>query len=195
MSDPGSGFGSLVGLIAHGRDFGLANEPRRGHHGQGLTPEAEEALISSGPFSLEQYEQAEAAVERGELEEIERRTRLRGLIAALTAEEASDWLGLSNAELAARLVRGQVTAFRCDGELRYPAWQFIDDLFRPVLPGLDRLTPKWGDEMHPSSILAFMYNADLEIRGTDESFTPVEWLTIGGHVQVVLDVLESSRCR
>ena len=123
---------------------------------------------------------------------IERRTELEGLIASLTAEEAEDWLGISEAELYTLLAAGEVTAFVCDGELRYPAWQFSDDPTMSVLPGLARLTLAWGEQKHPSTILGFMYNAELEIEGTDESFTPVEWLTIGGDVQVVLDHLEAA---
>ena len=52
-----------------------------------------------------------------------------------------------------------------------------------------------GDQKHPSTMLGFMYNADLEMKGSDETFTPVEWLAIGGDVQVVLDALDASRWR
>ncbi|WNY33082.1 hypothetical protein Q9Q99_12680 [Curtobacterium flaccumfaciens] len=104
-------------------------------------------------------------------------------------------MSVSDAELHALLAAGAVTAFVYDGELRYPAWQFTDDPATPVLPGLARLTPAWGKQKHPSTILGYMYNTDLEIEGTDESFTPVEWLSIGGDVQVVLDHLEATSWR
>lgn len=195
MNDRESSFQSLLGVIAHGRDFGRADEFPSRRQGRELTPEEEEFLISSGSFTRESYEEAKAAVARGELEEIERRSRRKGLIAALTAEEVLDWLGIESGELAVRLARGEMTAFVCDGELRYPSWQFTDDPAAPVLPGLARLTPAWGDQKHPTSILGFMYTAELEIEGTDEPFIPVEWLAIGGDVQVVLDALERSRLR
>ncbi|OII09720.1 hypothetical protein BIU95_01205 [Curtobacterium sp. MCBA15_007] len=189
---PKLSFGSMVGVIAHGRDYGRIEEPQSGPRGRQATPEDEDFLIGSGSMTRAEYEESKAAVARGELEEIERRTELEGLIASLTADEAAEWLGVSNVELHALLLVGEVTAFVWDGELRYPAWQFTDDPAIPVLPGLARLTPAWGEQKHPSTILGFMYNADLEIEGTDESFTPVEWLTIGGDVQVVLDHLEAA---
>jgi hypothetical protein len=52
-----------------------------------------------------------------------------------------------------------------------------------------------GNQKHLSSILGFMYNAGLEIEGTDEPFIPVERRAIGGAVQVVLDALGTSRLR
>lgn len=195
MNEPDPAFASLAGVVAHGRDFGRTEEPSARERGRQVTPEEEDFLIRSGSMTRAQYEESEAAVARGELDAIERRTELEGLVASLTAEEAADWLGISDAELDALLAAGAVTAFVCNGELRYPAWQFTEDPAMPVLSGLTRLTPAWGDQKHPSTILGFMYNADLEIEGTDESFTPVEWLTIGGDVQVVLDYLEAESWR
>ncbi|WP_412873663.1 hypothetical protein ACL00U_16770 [Curtobacterium poinsettiae] len=192
MDEPEPTFASLAGVLAHGRDFGTADEPPAKGQGRQATPDEEEFLIRSGSFTREQYDESKGEVARGELDEIERRTELEGLIASLSAEETADWLGISDAELHALLVAGEVTAFVCHGQLRYPAWQFTDDPATPVLPGLARLTPAWGEQKHPSTILGYMYHADLEIEGTDESFTPVEWLTIGGDVQVVLDHLEAA---
>lgn len=195
MNEPHPTFASLPGVIAHGRDFGRVDGPLADPHGRHATCEEEEFLIRSGSMTRAEYEESKAEVARGELDAIERRTELEGLIASLTAEEAEDWLGISEAELYTLLVVGAVTAFVCHGQLRYPAWQFTDDPATPVIPGLARLTPAWGEQKHPSTILGYMYNADLEVEGTDESFTPVEWLTIGGDVQVVLDHLEAANWR
>ncbi|TDN44400.1 hypothetical protein EDF64_105235 [Curtobacterium flaccumfaciens] len=192
MNEPHPTFASLLGVIAHGRDFGRVDGLLAGPNGRQATREEEEFLIRSGSMTRAEYDESKAEVARGELNEIERRTELEGIIASLSAEETADWLGISDAELHARLAAGEVTAFVCHGQLRYPAWQFTDDPAIPVLPGLARLTPAWGEQKHPSTILGYMYNADLEIEGTDESFTPVEWLTIGGDVQVVLDHLEAA---
>jgi hypothetical protein len=195
MDEPHPVFASLSGVVAHGRDFGTADGPPAKGQGRQATREEEDFLIRSGSMTRAEYEESEAAVACGELDAIERRTELEGLVASLTAEEAADWLGISDAELDALLAAGAVTAFVCNGELQYPAWQFTEDPAAPVLSGLAQLTPAWGDHKHPSTILGFMYNADLEIEGTDESFTPVEWLTIGGDVQVVLDHLEAESWR
>lgn len=192
MDEPDPTFASLAGVITHGRDFGRVDESPAGPHGRQATREEEDFLIRSGSMTRAEYEESKAAVARGELDAVERRTELEALVASLTAEEAADWLDISDAELNALLAAGAVTAFVYNKELRYPAWQFTEDSAMPVLPGLVRLTPAWGDQKHPSTILGFMYNADLEIEGTDESFTPVEWLTVGGDVQVVLDHLEAA---
>ncbi|WP_144803662.1 hypothetical protein [Curtobacterium sp. BH-2-1-1] len=194
MTEPDPTFASIAGVLAHGRDFGTADEQARGQ-GRQATSEEEEFLIRSGSLTREEYEESKAAVARGELEEAERRTVQEALVATLTAGEAADWLGISEAQLHALLAAGEVVAFVCDGELRYPAWQFTDDPAQPVFPGLARLTPAWGDEKHPASILGFMYNACLEVPGTDDTFTPIEWLTLGGDVQVVLDHLEAASWR
>lgn len=192
MDEPDPTFASLAGVMAHGRDFGITEEPSARERGRQTTPEEEDFLIRSGSMTRAEYEESKAAVARGELDAIERRTELEALVASLTAEEVADWSGISDAELNALLAAGAVTAFVYNKELRYPAWQFTEDPAMPVLPGLVRLTPAWGDQKHPSTILGFMYNADLEIEGTDESFTPIEWLAIGGDVQVVLDYLEAA---
>ncbi|MGY2898425.1 hypothetical protein ACVKXF_001048 [Curtobacterium sp. PvP017] len=195
MNEPHPTFASLLGVIAHGRDFGRVDGLLAGPNGRQATREEEEFLIRSGSFTREQYDESMAEVARGELDEIERRTELEGLIDSLSAEETADWLGISDAELHALLVEGAVTAFVYHGQLRYPAWQFTGDPAMPVLLGLARLTPAWGEQKHPSTILGFMYHADLEIEGTDETFTPIEWLTIGGDVLVVLDYLEAESWR
>lgn len=195
MNELNSPFASLAGILAHGRDFGLADEPPGGSRGRQATPEQEEFLIRSGSLTREEYEESKTAVAHGELEEAERRTVQEALVATLTAEEAADWLGISEAQLHALLAAGDVVAFVSDGELRYPAWQFTDDPAQLVLPGMARLTPSWGDEKHPATILGFMYNACLEISGTDDTFTPIEWLSLGGDVQVVLDQLEAASWR
>lgn len=195
MNEPYRTFASIAGVLAHGRDFGTADEPPARGHGRHATPEEEEFLIRSGSLSREEYEESKAAVARGELEESQGLTVQEALVATLAAEEASDWLGIREEQLQALLGAGDVVAFVCDGELRYPAWQFTDDPAQPVFPGMARLTPAWGDEKHPATILGFMYNACLEVPGTDDTFTPIEWLTLGGDVQVVLDHLEAASWR
>ncbi|MGN7190486.1 hypothetical protein [Curtobacterium sp. SAFR-003] len=192
---PQPNFRTLSGVIAHGRDYGRRDEPPKYRQPTQPTPEQEEFLIRSSRWWRQAYEGSREAVARGELEEIERRTRREGLVATLADDEVADWLGISCSELDRLLATGVVTAFVCGEDLRYPAWQFTDDPSLPVLPGLARLTREWGDQMHPSAIHAFMYNADLEIKGTDEPFTPVEWLAIGGDVQVVIDNLKALRLR
>ena len=195
MTEPKSAFASIAGVLAHGRDFGTADEPPARGQGRQATPEEEEFLIRSGSLTREEYEESKAAVARGELEDAERRTVQEALVATLTAEEAANWLGISEAQLHALLAAGDVVAFVFDGELWYPAWQFTEDPAQPVLPGLARLTPAWGDEKHPATILGFMHNACLEIAGSDDTFTPIEWLTLGGDVQVVIDQLEADGWR
>lgn len=195
MNEVHPSFASLAGVLAHGQDYGLADEPPRGSRGRQATPEEEEFLIRSGSLTREECEESKAAVARGELEEAERGTVQEALISTLAAEEAADWLSISETQLHELLAAGDVVAFVSDGELRYPAWQFTEDPAQPVLTGMARLTPAWGEEKHPATILGFMYNACLEVPGTDDTFTPIEWLTLGGDVQVVLDQLEAASWR
>jgi len=195
MNGRDQAFASLAGVLAHGYDFGRPEEPQSSRRGREMAPEQERFLIDSGSWTREECEAEKTAVARGELEEAEQQTLEEMLVATLAAAEAADWLGIRETQLHALLAAGEVVAFVSDGELRYPAWQFTEDPAQPVLPGMARLTPAWGDEKHPATILGFMYNACLEIPGTDDTFTPIEWLTLGGDVQVVLDHLEAASWR
>ncbi|MCS6577401.1 hypothetical protein [Curtobacterium poinsettiae] len=89
--------------------------------------------------SRKRCEQAKAAVVRGKLGAIERRSLHRGLSATLTWEEAADCLGAGTGRILTDSALGNLFAFVCDGELLFPARQFNVDPDNPVLNYLSKL--------------------------------------------------------
>ena len=188
-------FTRLIGVHAGGRDFGPRHNPPRPRTDRELTSDEEEALIESAFRTRERYKAANAAVARGELDAIERRSWQEGLSAALTLEEAADWLGSGTGRVLTHLAFGDLLAFVCDDELRFPAWQFTDDPNHPVLDHLSALVGAFDDDMHPTSILGFMTTPHPYTRIQGVPATPVEWLTAGRQVQPLLELLETRRFR
>ncbi|WP_182045209.1 hypothetical protein [Curtobacterium sp. ME26] len=188
-------FRRLVGVHADGHDFGPRHNLPRPRTGRDLTLDEEEALIEAAFGTRERYEAAKAAVARGELDAIERRSWQRGLSASLTLEEAADWLDTGTGRVLTHLAFGDLFAFVCDDELRFPAWQFTDDPDNPVLDYLSRLVRAFDDDMHPTSILGFMTTPHSYTQIDGEPATPVVWLTAGRDVQPLLELLETRRLR
>lgn len=115
-------FTLLLGVHAGGRDFGPRYNPPRPQTGRPLSPVEEQVLIKSAFGTRERYEAAKAAVARGELDAIERRSWQRGPSASLTLEDAADWIGSGTRRVLTHLALGDLFAFVCDDELRFPAW-------------------------------------------------------------------------
>lgn len=188
-------FRQFVGVHAGGHDFGPRHNPPRPRTGRDLTPDEEEALIEAVFGTRERYDLAQAAVARGELEASERRDRQEGLRAALTLEEAADWLDVGTGRVLTDLAFGDLFAFVCDDELLFPAWQFTDDPDQPSLNYMSSLVSAFDDDENPTSILGFMTTPHSYTSIDGEPATPVEWLTAGRHVQPLLELLGTRRLR
>jgi hypothetical protein len=179
----------LLGVHAAGHDFGHARELEHPRDDQGLEHRDEQAILESLPWTHEQYEAARTAVARGDLDALERSVRHSALNAAITVEDASDWLEVGTVRILARLASGDLFAFVADDELLFPAWQFTDDPDRPVLHQLSTLIEAFDDDMHPASILGFMTTPHSSTRIDGIPITPVEWLARGRGVQPLVEIL------
>lgn len=188
-------FSSIAGLLARGRDFGQGSSCTRRQLGREPFSSEGCSLENSGGRATKEDGNLGSAEAEDVLADVQRKTQLRGVVAALSAEEAADWLGIDAVRLQTLVAKGQVVAFVFNGELRYPAWQFTDEDAFPVLPGLASLVAAWGEEAHPSVVLSFMYNANIRIEDIGASLTPIAWLALGGDIRPVLDALEESRWR
>ncbi|PCN48782.1 hypothetical protein Csp2054_04145 [Curtobacterium sp. 'Ferrero'] len=188
-------FRQFVGVHAGGHDFGPRHNPPQPRTGRDLTPDEEEALIEAAFGTRERYEAAKAAVARGELDAIERRSWQRGLSASLTLEEAADWLDTGTGRVLTHLALGDLFAFVCDDELLFPAWQFTDDPDQPSLNYMSSLVRAFDEDMHPTSILGFMTTPHSYTSIDGEPATPVEWLTSGRDAKPLLELLETRRMR
>ena len=179
----------LLGVHGAGHDFGRSPELEHPRDEQGLEHREEQAILESLPWTHEQYKAARSAVARGDLDALERSVRQSALNAALTFEEASDWLEVGTARMLARLASGDLFAFVADDEILFPAWQFTDDPDRPVLHQLSTLIEAFDDDMHPASILGFMTTPHSSTRIDGIPITPVEWLARGRGVQPLVEIL------
>lgn len=183
----------LLGVHAAGHDFGRSRELEHPRDGQGLEHREEQALLDSTPWRHEQYEAARTAVARGDLDALERSVRQSALNAAVTFEEAADWLEVGTARILARLASGDLFAFVADNELLFPAWQFTDDPGRPVLNQLSTLIEAFHYDLHPASILGFMTTPHCSTRIDGIPITPVEWLARGRAVKPLVEMLQVQR--
>lgn len=181
----------LAGVLAHGRDFGPLRQQRQGHVRRQLAPNAEEVLIDGLKITRASWEQAKAAVSRGELDALQCRSAYEGLVATMSGMEVEDWLEIGGAKRVWMLSVGELFAFLSDGELRYPTWQFTDDREQAILPHLSRLIPVFDDGMQPASILRFMTTPHERLAVRCEPVSPVDWLLRGGDVQKVVELLEA----
>jgi hypothetical protein len=154
---------------------------------------ADQFLLNHGGWTREEYDDAVAAVARGELADLERRTRQEALSATLTIDEAATWLGVGTGRVTVMLYLGDLFAFVCNDELRFPAWQFTSEPDRPVLDHVDSVAKGFGASMHPASVLGFMSTPHLNTRINGSPVDPVVWLTAGRSVQPLRDMLETRK--
>lgn len=70
-------------------------------------------------------------------------------------------------------------------ELGFPSWQFVNDL---PLRGLREVLAALPDSMHPLSVEGFMTTPQEEL----EDRSPVEWLSTGGDVAIVVQLADST---
>lgn len=178
---------TVVALLHEAADALKERQPR----GDALTDGQVAFLIESGTFTPERLAEVEASVARGDLAELERRTRLEAVTGSLSAAEAAQRLGIDSSRVRHRLSKGSLLGFMIGGKRRLPAWQFTDDPKQPVLPGLSLVISALPQDMHPASVQNFMSTPQEDLLIDDHEVTPVEWLRLGGDPQEVVDILDS----
>lgn len=178
---------TVIALINEATDALTERQPRGG----ALTEDQVAFLIESGTFTPERLAEVEASVARGDLAELERRTRLEAVTGSLSAAEAAEILGIDASRVRHRLGNGSLLGFMIGGKRRLPAWQFTDDPKHPVLPGLTQVIGALPHDMHPASVQNFMTTPQEDLVIDDRQVTPVEWLRLGRDPQEVVDILDS----
>lgn len=163
----------------------------RQSRGGALSDEQVAFLIESGTFTPSRFAEVEARVGRGDLAELERRTRLEAVTGSLSAAEVAFRLGVDASRVRHRQSKGGLYSFIAGGKRRYPVWQFTDDPKQPVLPGLPVLVKAFPVDMHPASIQNFMATPQEDLRVDERELSPSEWLRIGGDPGEVVDILDS----
>ncbi|QHC58830.1 hypothetical protein [Rathayibacter sp. VKM Ac-2760] len=176
---------TLVVLLEEQASLLTEHRPR----GSGLTEDQAGFLVDSGTMTAEQLAIAEAAVARGELADLERRTRLEAVADSLDTAEVAALLRVDETRVRHRKAKDGLYAFKAGTKLRFPAWQFTDDREQPMLPGMPALVKAIPGDMHPASMRGFMTTPQEDLLISESAVTPVRWLTEGGDPHEVLVAL------
>ena len=164
---------------------------KRQPRGGALSDEQVAFLIESDAFTEQEFADTEARLARGDLAELERKTRLGAITDSLSVAEVAQVLSIDAARVRRRQAKGDLYAFVAGGKHRYPRWQFTGDPARPVLPGLAALVQGLPADMHPASVQGFMTTPQEDLRVDGIGMTPVDWLLRGGDPQALLEILGS----
>lgn len=155
-----------------------------------LTAAQADFAVRSGAMTAEEFAEAEAMVASGELDELERKTRLEAVTEALSTAEVAAKLGRDESRVRDRAGKGQLYSFLVGGKRLFPKWQFTDDAKQEILPGLSVLVKGIPDDMHASTVLNFMATPQRSLLIDDERVTPTEWMRLGRPPQDVVDILD-----
>lgn len=176
----------LLGVLEEVRSSLAGRQPRGG----GLTEDQAAFLVESGAMTADQLEEAEASVARGDLAELERRTRLEAVTRSLSTGEVAELLGIDVSRVRHRKAKDGLYAFPVGAKLRFPTWQFTDAPEQRVLPGLTAVVRAIPDDMRAPSVLGVMTTPQEDLLVDGAQVTPPEWLASGGDPQAVVDILE-----
>ncbi|MBC7593060.1 MAG: hypothetical protein H7288_03845 [Kineosporiaceae bacterium] len=180
-------YAMLVSIIRESADQLSERQTRGG----GLTEDQAAFLIESGTFTAESLAETEASVARGDLAELERKTRLEAITASLGAAEVAAKLGIDTSRVRHRQAKDGLYAFMAGGRRRYPTWQFTPAKSQPVLPGIAAVIRSFPEDMHPASIQNIMTTPQRDLLVDNRRVSPVEWLLLGRSPQNVVDIFES----
>lgn len=149
------------------------------------TPEREILLQDAG-LSAEGMQAVRSGMERGAdvvaaEDEAAEQARLAG--ESISANEAANLLGRSLSSVSRGASGGRLMAFRLNGGVRYPRWQFHDGA---PLPGLATVVAAVPPSWRPRKVLAVM-TAPVE---SLDGLTPVQWLTEAGDPDQIVQLLE-----
>ena len=148
-------------------------------------------LIESGAFTAETWAAASKSVNRGNLQLRITEGWLLDLLATMSLENVTGFLGWDGEAVRKAVAEGHLYAFEITGRLRFPTWQFNVGSPVKLLPGLTEIiqviTPRWSWR----SAAGFMATPQSELVAEGRQ-TPVEWLRDGGNVDDVRNIVEAS---
>ena len=100
-------------------------------------------------------------------------------VAALTADQVADHLGLRPSTIRHYRAEGRLYGFVADGKTRFPAWQFVTDGSATV-PGLAIVLGALDPGLHPRSVMGFFQTPQSELVIGEVAVSPRDWLLDGG---------------
>jgi hypothetical protein len=158
--------------------------------GNGLSNQQERFLIESGSFTAEELASTSREVNKGSLQLSAAQAWLSNLLATMSLEDATGFLGWDEQAVRTAVSEGRLYAIEVSGRVRFPVWQFNVGHPNKLIPGLTEIiqvvTPRWN--WH--SIAGFMATPQSSLVAEGRQ-TPAEWLRDGGDVDAVKQIVES----
>ena len=155
-----------------------------------LTRGQERFLIESGSFTAEELASTSKEVNKGSLQLAAAQAWLSNLLATMSLEDATGFLGWEEEAVRTAVSEGHLYAIDVSGRVRFPVWQFNVGHPNKLIPGLTEIiqvvTPRW--DWH--SVAGFMATPQSSLVAEGRK-TPVAWLRDGGDVDAVRQIVES----
>lgn len=152
-----------------------------------LTESQRTWLVESGAMTEDQISAAQARVKSGSLERAITSTKAKSVVDSLSPQEVSKLLGISTSTVSHRRADGSLYGVAVGRNRRYPTWQFVGN--RP-LPHLARLLAAISPQVHPATINGLMRNPQPELSIDGQPTEPWAWLSNGGSIEPVLQLLD-----
>lgn len=154
-----------------------------------LTEKQERFLIQSESFTAEELASASREVNKGSLQLGAAQAWLSNLLATMSFEDATGFLGWDEEAVRTAISEGRMYAIEVSGRFRFPVWQFNVGHPNKLIPGLAEIiqvvTPRW--DWH--SVAGFMATPQSSLVAEGRK-TPVAWLRDGGNVNDVIEIVE-----
>ena len=156
-----------------------------------LSKQQEKFLIESGDFTAEELAATKREVDRGSLQLGAAESFLSHLCATMSLDDAAGFLGMDEDAVRAAVSEGRLYGVEISGRLRLPDWQF--DVRQPgkVLPHLPSLIESVSQRWKWQSVAAFMSTPQSNLIAEGRK-TPAVWLSDGGSVDDVREIVEAS---
>jgi hypothetical protein len=164
---------------------------REGRPGSRLTQQQKDFLLESGDFTTEELARTEQEVNDGILEREAARDWLLRILDTIGISEVSCLLGTDEVSLRADVEQMRLCAVQIAGELRFPRWQFDASAPEKLLPHLEEVLHAAAGRWDWQILGAFMSTSQSTLISRARQ-TPIQWLSGGGSVASVVEIVESS---
>jgi hypothetical protein len=108
---------------------------------------------------------------------------------SLSTEELGSRLGIDGSRVRHRARDGSLYSVRVGRALRFPLWQFDDQL--RTIPGLRTVLAALPKGLHPAEVEGWMTNPDPDLIIDEEIVSVRDWLLRGGDAGRVVELSES----
>lgn len=152
-----------------------------------LTESQRTWLLESDAMTDDQITTAQDDVRAGALERKIATIQARAVLDSLSPQEVAELLGISTSTVSHRRADGSLYGIAFGRSRRYPTWQFVGN--RP-LPHLPRLIAAISPEVHPATIDGLMRTPQPELAIDGRATEPHLWLSNGGAIEPVLQLLD-----